>query len=91
MYTIRREILFENQFTKISKDYNRIADLESAIDWFLVRANSDEKYVTRIGNPGDHFLWKFNDIHKDFPQLLILYKVDNKKEMIYLISVKEVE
>jgi hypothetical protein len=88
MYTIRREHLFEREFSEIAKNYSRIADLESAIDWFLGRSYRNEKYVSRISD--SFYIWKMSKVHNDFPQLVILYKVDDMSGMVYLMSVKEI-
>lgn len=91
MFTISREHQFEEQFSKIAKDYVRIFEIESAIDWFLCRGHSDIKFVSELDDHKNHFLWKTDLVHQDFPQLLILYKVDYKNEEVCLIAVKEIK
>ncbi len=91
MFTISREHVFEEEFSKIAKKYSRIADVESAIDWFLCRGYDNKKFVAELEAHENHFLWKTDLVHQDFPQLLILYKVDYDNEEVCLISVKEIK
>jgi len=90
MFTISRERLFESEFLEISKKYSRIADIEMAIDWFLCRGHSNSKFVAELDGHPNHFLWKTDLVHHDFPQLLILYRVDYEEEVVCLISVREI-
>jgi len=91
MFTISREELFEEEFGKIIENYSRIYDIESEIDWFLMRAHSNIKYVTELEEKKNHFVWRQSEVNEDFPQLIILYKVDYIEEMIHLLSVKMTE
>ncbi len=91
MYTISREELFESEFSKIIKDYTRVYDIESKIDWFLMRAYDNPKYVSKLDSRPNHFIWKQSEVNDEFPQLAILYKVDHENEMIHLLSVKKVD
>tara|TARA_R100000935_G_scaffold37130_1_gene58193 strand:+ start:5132 stop:5413 length:282 start_codon:yes stop_codon:yes gene_type:complete len=91
MFTIKREELFENEFGKIIENYSRVYDIESEIDWFLMRAYDNIKYVTELEQNKNHFVWRQGEVNDDFPQLIILYKVDYDKEMIHLLSVKKTE
>lgn len=90
MYTIRREEQFEQQFALIAKDFERVADIESSIDWFLSRSCTNLKYVSQLDQAG-YYLWRQELVHSDFPQLLILYKVDHSAEMILLLAVKRLD
>lgn len=91
MFTISREELFETEFEGIIKNYSRVYDIESEIDWFLMRAYNNSKYVTELESRPDHFIWRQSEVNDDFPQLAILYKVDYEKEMIHLLSVKQID
>lgn len=90
MYTIRREELFEKEFSEIGKNFNRIHEFEAAIDWFLCRPDKILDFVTQLSGFENHFLWRTKDININFPQIIILYKVDYTAELVTLISVQQI-
>jgi len=82
---IVREHSFDSQLNKIAGNYERLDELDSAIDWGLSRAPT--KFVNFAA---DFYLWKMERISKNFPQLRIVYRYDSEAHTVYLIAVEEI-
>src|SRR4051812_26780703 len=82
--TIIRQPAFDDALARIAGDYKRLHELDSAIDWALVR---DPKRF--FGMADGYHLWKMDKISPHFPQLRIIYSYDEWKHEIILIAVSE--
>src|SRR4051812_27054019 len=83
--TIIREPAFDAELGKIAGSYQRLADLDDAIDWALSR--QPERFFRM--SDGYHF-WKMERISPHFPQLRIIYYYDVWKNTVLLIAVSEI-
>lgn len=89
MYSIVREQSFDEQLELISRQYSRMAELDSAIDWALSRQPTRIPNVVRISY--DYYLWVTDEFYAhDVPMVRILYRVDQEHQTIYLLAIAEV-
>lgn len=89
MFAIVREPAFEEQMLRLVKTYQRMAQLDQAIDWAL------RKHPHRIPNivrfPPDYYLWVTDEFFEiDIPSVRILYRIDSSIHTVYLLSIVEV-
>lgn len=83
-----REPEFEEQAMSISKNYQRLDDLDQAIDWALARFFRSPEIFYLIED--DKYLYKTDKIY-GFPQLRILFSVDEDLKTIKLLSIQEIQ
>lgn len=84
-YAIVREHQFDESHTAIAGSYERMDEMDSAIDWALAR---NPQYFTNIID--DYYLWKSDKID-GFPACRIVYHVDEVEKRVTLIDIEEVE
>jgi len=89
MFAIIREHSFEEQMLRLTGTYERMAELDQAIDWAL------RKHPHRIPNivrfPPDFFLWVTDEFFEiNIPSVRILYRIDSQIHTVYLISIQEI-
>lgn len=89
-YTIIRERQFEDNFSKIveSTDNSRISDIEQVIDWAL---SKNPSIFPQIGwGEGIYHYYKFEDLGSGFPQVIILFELDETAKSVTLINIREI-
>ena len=90
MYSIVREISFDEQLKIISRRYPRMAELDSAIDWALSRRPTQIPNIVRISY--DYYLWVTDEFYiHEIPMVRILYRVENETSTVYLLAIAEVK
>jgi hypothetical protein len=82
-FEIVREPKFEKNFRTIAGNYDRADDIESNIDWALSR---DPYFFPQINNSPYH-IWKTGDLGRNFPQMVIIYRIDHAHSRVILIDV----
>lgn len=86
LYTIIREPAFDEKMMLIAKNYERLDDLDSAIDWQLAR--NPKEFDNIEDTP--LYLWRFAPVLDGFPQLVIIFRFDEDLGRVTLIDVREV-
>jgi hypothetical protein len=82
-YSIVRERSFQDKFESFIKDYQRLAEVESAIDWALARRPHS---FTQIAT--DTYFLVTEDLGEfGIPSLQILYMIDSSERRVLLIDV----
>jgi len=84
-YTINRTEGFIKKNQELRAVYSRMAELISAIDWALERKPHT---FTQIIN--DYYLLKTGQLsNPDFPQLKILYYINENEKIVVLIDIED--
>ncbi len=84
-FTVIREKEFDSQLEEICTRYQRMSELDHAIDWALSRKPHSFRHIS-----GDYYLWVTEKlISDDFPKVKILYKVDDVNRTVVLISIED--
>ena len=83
-YAIERELEFDEDCKKFAGSYERLAELDEAIDWVI------QRNPTRFIPIDGFYMWKTDKII-NLPSLLIIFKVDDAKRMVTLIGIEEAE
>ncbi len=86
LYTISREKLFDEKLLAIAKNYERLEELDHAMEWGLIRNPNN---FTNVIN--SYYLWVMNKTpFNKFPQLRILFEFNKEKGIINLIDLEEI-
>jgi hypothetical protein len=82
-YTIIRDTSFETKMQTLTKDFSRLAELETALDWALARKPHS---FTQLFN--DVYFIVTEDLGEfGIPSLRILYLIDSQSKTVILLEV----
>ncbi|KAA6440271.1 hypothetical protein FEM33_06605 [Dyadobacter flavalbus] len=85
---IIREKEFDESVKEILKEFDRIFELDSAIDWVLSRNPTPEE-IEKIDELG-HYLWVTEDFTRfGIPSVRILYNYDEIERIVTLIGIEK--
>lgn len=89
MFSIVREKEFDAEVLRLSAGYSRMKDLDEAMDWALSKNPTKITHAVRI--TGEYYLWVTAEFSKlSIPSVRILYKVDDSKFTVFLMSIEEI-
>jgi len=87
--TVIRENDYDSILAQVSKTFDRMEELDHAIEWAIIRAiEKGSKRFAPLGNGG--YIWRLNSISPSFPPLLVTFYYDEPKQTIHLIALKKV-
>jgi hypothetical protein len=89
MFAIVREQSFEEQMLRLTGAYQRMAELDRAIDWALAKHPHRIPNIVRF--PPDFYLWVTDEFFEiNIPSVRILYRIDSQTHTVYLLSIQEI-
>jgi len=88
MYDVTQIEDFAKQIAALKTKYERIDELYQAIVWYLEKNPTSDEFERLDGND---FLWRTGRLIDDlFPQLLILFRVNEQKNEVILLALREI-
>lgn len=82
-YSIQRELEFDKDCEAFAHNYERLAELDEAIDWVLMRN------PTRFVQYDGYYIWRSEKV-TNFPAFFIIYQVDEVNRIVNLVGIEEI-
>ncbi len=86
MYTVILDEICEQELNAIKQDFERLDELKNAIKWFL---SKEPKNCFSLDD--GHYLWKTGKLIDGlFPQLNILFVINEADKRVYINAIRAV-
>lgn len=88
MYSIVREPLYDSHLEELFTKYDRMKDLDNAIEWALSRKPSSIPDSVHIED--NFYIWTTEEFSTGIPTVRIVYRVDEDTKTVSLKAISEI-